>query len=468
MPAASPEEQFDLVVIGAGPGGYVAAIRAAQLGLKTACVEREKALGGTCLRVGCIPSKALLESSERYAEARHGLDEHGVVLKEVALDLARMMKRKEGIVGQLTRGIEGLFKKNKVTRVLGHGRLDGPGRVLVIDPEGKERVLGARRVLIATGSAVATLPGVPMDWDRIGGSTEALSYPEVPKHLIVIGAGVIGLELGSVWARLGAKVTVLEYLDRVLPGMDAEVAQAAQKVLARQGLTFKLGVRVTGARVEGQECVVEAEGMEPLRGDRVLVAVGRRPYTEDLGLESVGITLDPRGRIPVDAHFRTQAPDVYAIGDVIPGPMLAHKASEEGVACVERMVTGAGHINYDAIPNIVYTHPEVASVGKTEDELKQAGTPYRKGTFPFMANGRAKALGTTDGFVKVLAHAETDRVLGVHIIGPRAGDLIAEVAVAVEFGASSEDIARCVHAHPTLAEAVKEAALAVDGRPIHF
>lgn len=469
MAAQEPEERFDLVVIGAGPGGYVAAIRAAQLGLKTACVEREQALGGTCLRVGCIPSKALLESSERFAEAKHGLDEHGVVLREVGLDLARMLKRKDGIVGQLTKGVDGLFKKNKVARYLGHGRLDGPGRVLVIDPQGKERVLGAQRVLIATGSAVATLKGVEMDWDRIGSSTEALSYPTVPEHLIVIGAGVIGLELGSVWARLGAKVTVLEYLDRILPGVDLELASAAQKVLARQGLTFKLGVRVTGARVEGDgRCVVEAEGQEPLRADRVLVAVGRRPFTDDLGLESVGITLDPRGRIPTDEHFRTRAAEVYAIGDVIAGPMLAHKASEEGVACVERMVTGAGHLNYDAIPNIVYTHPEIASVGKTEEELKAAGTPYRKGSFPFLANGRAKALGTTDGFVKFLAHPETDRILGVHILGPRAGDLIAEVAVAIEFGASSEDLARCVHAHPTLAESVKEAALAVDKRQIHL
>lgn len=469
MAAQEPEERFDLVVIGAGPGGYVAAIRAAQLGLKTACVEREQALGGTCLRVGCIPSKALLESSERFAEAKHGLDEHGVVLREVGLDLARMLKRKDGIVGQLTKGVDGLFKKNKVARYLGHGRLDGPGRVLVIDPQGKERVLGAQRVLIATGSAVATLKGVEMDWDRIGSSTEALSYPTVPEHLIVIGAGVIGLELGSVWARLGAKVTVLEYLDRILPGVDLELANAAQKVLARQGLTFKLGVRVTGARVEADgRCVVEAEGQEPLRADRVLVAVGRRPFTDDLGLESVGITLDPRGRIPTDEHFRTRAAEVYAIGDVIAGPMLAHKASEEGVACVERMVTGAGHLNYDAIPNIVYTHPEIASVGKTEEELKAAGTPYRKGSFPFLANGRAKALGTTDGFVKFLAHPETDRILGVHILGPRAGDLIAEVAVAIEFGASSEDLARCVHAHPTLAESVKEAALAVDKRQIHL
>jgi dihydrolipoamide dehydrogenase len=467
--AQQPEDTFDLVVIGSGPGGYVAAIRAAQLGLKTACVEREKALGGTCLRVGCIPSKALLESSERFEDARHHLAEHGVKVSEVGLDLVKMLERKDRIVGQLTGGVAGLFKKNKVTRFHGHGRLDGPGRVLVIDPEGKERVLGAKHVLIATGSAVATLKGVAMDGDKIGTSTEALAYPAVPEHLIVIGAGVIGLELGSVWLRLGAKVTVLEYLDRILPGIDSEVAQAAQKAFTKQGFTFKLGVRVTGARVDADgKCTVEAEGLEPLRADRVLVAVGRRPYTDDLGLASVGITLDPRGRIPTDEHFHTKAENVYAIGDVIAGPMLAHKASEEGVACVERLVTGAGHINYDAIPNVVYTHPEVASVGKTEEELKAAGIPYRKGSFQFMHNGRAKALGTTEGFVKVLAHQETDRVLGVHIFGARAGDVIAEVAVAIEFGASSEDIARAVHAHPTLAEVVKEAALAVDGRPIHI
>lgn len=469
MAAQAPEDTFDLVVIGAGPGGYVAAIRAAQLGLKVACVEREKALGGTCLRVGCIPSKALLESSERFDEAKRHLGEHGIQISEVGLDLAKMLKRKERIVGQLTGGVDGLFKKNKVTRLHGHGRLDGPGRVLVVAPDGKERVLGARSVLLATGSAVATLKGVVLDGDRVGTSTEALSYPEVPKHLIVIGAGVIGLELGSVWLRLGAKVTVLEYLDRILPGIDLEVANAAQKAFTKQGFEFKLGVRVTGARAEADgQCTVEAEGLAPLRADRVLVCVGRKPYTEDLGLESVGISLDNRGRIPTDAHFKTKAANVYAIGDVIAGPMLAHKASEEGVACVERLVTGSGHLNYDAIPNVVYTNPEVASVGKTEEELKQAGVQYRKGAFLFQHNGRAKALQQTDGFVKVLADAKTDRVLGVHIFGPRAGDVIAEVAVAVEFGASSEDIARAVHAHPTLAEVVKEAALAVDGRPIHI
>ena len=461
-------ERFDLVVIGAGPGGYVAAIRAAQLGLKVACVEEEKRLGGTCLRVGCIPSKALLESSERYAEARDHLKDHGVSIGELRLDLGAMLGRKDRIVAGLTKGIEGLFKKNRVERVLGRGRLDGPGRVVVAAPDGTSRALEAERVLLATGSVVATLPGVELDGDRIGTSTEALAYPEVPQHLVVIGAGVIGLELGSVWARLGAKVTVLEYLDRILPGTDAEVAATAQKLLAKQGLDFQLGVRVTGARRHGDGCVVEAAGREPVYCDRVLLCVGRRPNSKDLGLETVGVVPDKRGQVPVDAHYQTTARGVYAIGDLIAGPMLAHKAEEEGIACVERIVTGSGHVNYDAIPNVVYTNPEVASVGKTEEELKQAQVPYRKGSFPFAANGRARALHQTDGFVKVLAHAQTDRVLGVHVVGPRAGDLIAEVAVAVEFGASSEDIARAVHAHPTLAEVVKEAALAVDGRAIHM
>ncbi len=457
---------YDLVVIGGGPGGYVAAIRAAQLGLKTACVDENDALGGTCLRVGCIPSKALLESSERYAEARDHFKDHGITVEGLSFDLGALMKRKDKVVKTLTTGIRGLFKKNGVDRFTGRGRLDGPGKVVV---EGKDAAtLEAKNVVVATGSVVATLRGIEMDWDRIGGSTEALSYPEVPGHLVVVGAGVIGLELGSVWGRLGAKVTVVEYLDRILPGVDLEVAQAAQKVLAKQGMDFKLGSKVTGARVEGDGCVVEVEGTEPIRCDRVLVAVGRRPNTEGVGLETVGVELDERGRIPVDAHFATTAPGVFAIGDVIAGPMLAHKAEEEGVACVERIATGYGHVNYDAIPGVVYTHPEVAGVGKTAEELDEAGVPYKVGRFPFLANGRARALNSTDGFVKVLAHAETDRVLGVHIIGPRAGALIAECVVAMEFGASAEDIARCCHAHPTLAEVVKEAALAVDGRAIHI
>ncbi|MEM7587784.1 MAG: dihydrolipoyl dehydrogenase [Acidobacteriota bacterium] len=466
------EHEHDLVVIGSGPGGYVAAIRAAQLGLNTACVEKEPALGGTCLRVGCIPSKALLEASERYEETRHGLAKFGVTVEGVGFDLAAMLDHKDKTVTALTQGVAGLFKKNKITRYEGHGRLDGPGKVVVESGAAGEgattATLRAKHVILATGSEVATLPGVEMDWDRIGSSTEALSYPEVPGHLVVIGAGYIGLELGSVWARLGAKVTVLEYLDRILPGMDGDTAKRALQIFKKQGIDFRLGTRVTGARVEGEQCIVEAEGMEPITCDRVLVAVGRRPYTENLGLSTVGIELDERGRVPVDEHFRTAAEGVYAIGDVIVGPMLAHKAEHEGVACAEFLATGIGHVNYDAIPGIVYTHPEIATVGKSEEQLEEAGIKYRKGKFPFSANGRAKALAQTDGQVKVLADAETDRVLGVHIIGPRAGDLIAEAAVAMEFGASSEDIARSVHAHPTLAEAVKEAALAVDKRTINF
>jgi dihydrolipoamide dehydrogenase len=456
----------DLVVIGGGPGGYVAAIRAAQLGLNVACVEDEAPLGGTCLRVGCIPSKALLEASERYHEVKHGLEEFGVRATGVELDLGKMLGKKGDVVRALTQGVAYLFKKNKVTRYHGHGRLVGKGHVLV---EGEERTeLRANHVILATGSKPASLPGVVFDGDRIGTSTEALSYPEVPKHLVVIGAGYIGLELGSVWKRLGAQVTVVEYLDRILPGMDSEIAEEAERVFEKQGLALKLGSAVTRATADAQGVVVEMAGKDPLRCDRLLVAVGRVPNTEGLGLESVGIELDPRGRIPVDQHFRTYVEGVYAIGDVIRGPMLAHKASEEGVACVEQIVTGFGHVNYDAIPGIVYTHPEIASVGKTEDELREHKIPYRKGVFPFSANGRARALGSPEGRVKMLAHEDTDRLLGVHVIGPRAGDLIAEAAVAIEFGASSEDLARAVHAHPTLAEAMKEAALAVDGRAVHF
>lgn len=387
-------------------------------------------------------------------------------MKGVTLDLATMLKRKEQVVSANTSGVDFLFKKNKIARYLGQGRIAGPGRVVV--EGGSEAVeLAAKNILIATGSVSASLPGVAPDGDRIGTSTEALEYTEVPQHLIVIGAGYIGLELGSVWRRLGAKVTVLEYLDRILPGMDLELAREAEKIFKKQGLEFRLGSKVTSARVEGNECVVECEGAEPLRGDRVLLAVGRVPNTAGLGLDAIGVATDPRGRITVDEHFATSAPNVYAIGDVIGGAMLAHKAEEEGVACVERLVTGYGHVNYDAIPGIAYTHPEIASVGKTEEQLQTAGINYRKGKFAFRANGRARCIGETDGFVKVLAHADTDRVLGVHIIGPRAGDLIAEAAVAIEFGATSEDIARSTHAHPTLAEAVKEAALDVDGRAIH-
>jgi dihydrolipoamide dehydrogenase len=456
------QQKHDVVVIGGGPGGYVAAIRAAQLGLNAACIEKERALGGTCLRVGCIPSKALLESSERYAEAVNGLKAHGVKVTGVKLDLPSLLGRKDEIVKTLTQGIDGLFRKNKVARYAGHARLDGPGRVMVGDV-----AIEAQHIILATGSKPAALPGVQLDGDKIGTSTEALAYQAVPKHLVVIGAGYIGLELGSVWRRLGAKVTVLEFLPRILPGMDAEMAEEALKIFMKQGLEFRLGCKVTSARMHRGGCVVECEGSGPVKCDRVLLAVGRVPNTDNLGLETVGIQVDNKGRIPVGDHFETSAPGVYAIGDVIRGPMLAHKAEEEGVACIERIVTGYGHVDYNTIPGVCYTEPEIASVGQTEDALKESGASYKRGVFPFMANGRARSLGHTEGRVKVLADAQTDRVLGVHIIGPRAGDLIAEAATAMAFGASSEDIARCCHAHPTLAEALKEAALAVDRRAIH-
>ncbi len=457
----------DLIVIGAGPGGYTAAIRAAQLGLDVACVEKETELGGTCLRIGCIPSKALLESSERYEEAHRDLAAHGVVTGSVKLDLNRMLQRKDQVVSSLTKGVAGLLRKNSVTRYSGHARFLAPTR-LAVEGNGETVETEARHILIATGSRSTSLPGIDLDGDRIGTSTEALSYPEVPGRLAVIGAGYIGLEMGSVWRRLGSKVVVFEYLDRILPGMDSEVAGTAQKLFSRQGMEFRLGSRVIAARAEGDKCIVECEGVESHECDRVLVAVGRKPNTDGLDLETVGIDLDDRGRIAVDDHFRTSVQGVYAIGDVIRGPMLAHKAEEEGVACVETIVTGYGHVNYGAIPGVVYTHPEIASVGQTEDDLARTGMPYRKGVFPFMANGRARAMANTEGFVKILAARDTDRVVGVHVIGPRAGDLIAEAAVAIEFGASSEDIARSSHAHPTLAEVMKEAALATDERALHI
>ena len=457
--------QHDLVVIGAGPGGYIASIRAAQLGLNVACVEKVKELGGTCLRVGCIPSKAMLESSELFHEATDGFEKHGVRFEKVHLDLDAMLKRKNGVVKANTDGIDYLFKKNKVTRYFGTGRFTSPTMVAVDGAQPVE--LDAKNVIIATGSVSAPLKGVELDGDRIGTSTEALNWTEVPKHLVVIGAGAIGLEMGSVWARLGAKVTVLEYMDRILPGMDTEIANEALRLFKKQGFEFQLGVRVTGATKKGKTCTVTIDGKPSIECDRVLLSVGRRPTTEGLGLDKAGIALDERGRVPVNDHFQTSHPNVYAIGDVIRGPMLAHKAEEEGVACVEHIVTGYGHVNYDAIPNVVYTAPEIASVGKTEEELKAANIPYRKGSFPFLANGRARALGHTDGRVKVLAHKDTDRILGAHVLGPRAGDLIAELVCAIEFGASSEDVARTSHAHPTLAEVVKEACLAVDGRALN-
>ena len=457
----------DLIVIGGGPGGYTAAIRAAQLGLDVACIDKNEVLGGTCLRIGCIPSKALLESSELFEKAKSGLGKHGIVAQDVRLDLPGMLRRKDAVVRSLTLGIAGLIRKNKIKRYQATARFLSPSRLVVAGPGGTEKI-GGKHIIIATGSKPAILPGIELDGNLIGTSTEALSYEEVPEHLVVVGAGYIGLELGSVWRRLGSKVTVFEYLNRILPGVDAEVAEYAGKIFAKQGMDFRLGSTVSRARAHEGKCVVEVDGAEPTVCDRVLVSVGRTANTGGLGLEEAGVKLDRRGRIEVGEGFRTSAEGVYAIGDVIRGPMLAHKAEEEGLACVEGIVTGYGHVNYDAIPGVVYTHPEIASVGKTEEQLVQAGVPYRKGKFPFLANGRARALADTNGFAKVLACTRTDRVLGIHIVGPRAGDLIAEAAVAIEFGASSEDIARSSHAHPTLSEAIKEASLATDGRALHI
>jgi dihydrolipoamide dehydrogenase len=458
--------KHQLIVIGAGPGGYVAAIKAAQLGLDVACIEKEPALGGTCLRVGCIPSKALLDASEKiYAVQRNRLI--GLKIGQSELDLPALMAHKDKVVKANTGGVEFLFKKNKVTRYLGHASIVGPHRVSVKGPEGIQEI-EAERILIATGSKAAMLKGVELDYDVVGTSDQAIAYPTVPESLVVIGGGVIGLELGSVWKRLGSKVTVLEYLPTILGGMDAEIAKAAEKIFKKQGLEIRTGVRVTAAYVRDGKGMVELEGGEPLAADRVLLATGRVPNTDGLGLENVGLTTDEKGCIPVNAHYQTAVPSIFAIGDVIAGPMLAHKAEEEGYAAVEYMVTGYGHVDYNSIPNVVYTHPEIASVGRSEEELEAAGVTYKKGSFPFSANGRARAMNDTDGFVKILSHTQTDRVLGVHIIGPRAGDLIAEAAVAMAFHASSEDIARASHAHPTLAEALKEAALAAWDKPIHI
>lgn len=459
--------EHDLVVIGGGPAGYVAAIRAAQLGMNVGCIEKESFLGGTCLRVGCIPSKALLESTERFHEIQHSAAEHGIKVGDVSFDLAVLMKRKEGIVSGLAKGIDDLLRKRKIARYLGLGKIVGPNK-LVVDRNGEKTEITAKRILIATGSKSANLPGIQPDGDRIGFSTEALSYPSVPGHLVVIGAGAIGLELGSVWGRLGAKVSVLEYLDRILPEMDGEIANQAKRVFQKQGMEFHLSTRVTGARRDGDGCIVEREGAEPIRCDRVLVSVGRVPYTEGLGLDSVGVEVNKRGQIPVNEHYQTNVKDIYAIGDVIPGPMLAHKAEEEGVAVVEYLATGYGHVNYDAIPAVVYTHPEVASVGKSEERLQKDGIAYKKGAYPYRGNGRARVIGAIDGMVKILADAKTDRVLGVHILGAHAGDLIAEAVFAMETCASSEDIARTSHAHPSLAEIIKEAAFAVADRAIHY
>ena len=464
-------DTFDVVVIGSGPGGYVCAIRAAQLGLSVACVEKEPTFGGTCLNVGCIPSKALLESSHLFHLAKKGFGRHGIKVKP-ELDLAAMMKRKDKIVTQLTRGVAGLFTKNGVASYRGLGRFASSNVVEVVGPDdGVTATLQAGAVVVATGSSVATLPGVALDGARLISSTAALSLAAVPERLIVIGAGVIGLEMGSVWARLGSKVTVLEYLPTVLPGADSDVSKQLATSFRRTGLKFQLGVRVQSAeRTDDGVRVTYADGDETMTidGDACLVAVGRKPNTAGLGADAAGIKLDERGRIEVDAKWRTAAPGVWAIGDVIKGPMLAHKAEEEGVAVAELLAGKPGHVNYDVMPAVVYTDPEVAWVGKTEDQLKEAGVAYKVGRFPFMANGRAKAMEGTAGFVKMLADLQTDRLLGVHIVGPVAGELIAEMALAMEFGASAEDVARTCHAHPTLTEVVREAALDVGGRVIHI
>jgi dihydrolipoamide dehydrogenase len=461
-------DSFDVIVIGAGPGGYVCAIRAAQLGLKVACVEKRATLGGTCLNVGCIPSKALLQSSEHFEEAKHKLAEHGVNVGQVSLDLAKMQARKGEVVGANVKGIEFLFKKNKVTWLKGAGRVAGPGKVEVAGT-----TYDTKHIVIATGSESTPLPGVEVDEKQVVTSTGALELEKVPGHLVVIGGGVIGLELGSVWRRLGAEVTVVEFLDRLVPGMDAEIGKNFERILGKQGMKFRLKTKVTGAKKDasGVTLAVEPVGggaAQEIKADVVLVAIGRRAYTEGLGLKEAGVALDERGRVHTDGHFATNVPGIWAIGDVIAGAMLAHKAEEEGVALAEHLAGQKPHINYDAIPGVVYTWPEVASIGKTEEELKAAGIAYKVGKFPFTANGRARAMGEMDGFVKILADKQTDRLLGAHILGPDAGTLIAEIGVAMEFGASAEDVARTCHAHPSLNEAVKEAALAVDGRPIHI
>ena len=465
-------EHYDIVIIGGGPGGYPAAIRAAQLGLRVACIESRQRLGGTCLNVGCIPSKALLESSERFIAARTEFAEHGVEFEGLRLNLPKLMAHKDNVVSGLGNGIDFLMRKHKITRLVGTGSIPAPGQVTLTDSSGATQALTATSIVIATGSDSATLPGVPIDEARIVSSTGALTLPEVPKHLVVIGAGYVGLELGSVWRRLGANVTVIEYLDRITSGMDTELSQALHKVLEEQGFVFRLSQKVTGARSEDNEIVLMAEPAqggpsEEIRADYVLVSIGRRPFTDGLGLDAIGITRDRKGYIQVDEHWRTNVDGIYAIGDVIGGPMLAHKATEEGVALAEQLAGLPGHVNYDAIPAVVYTAPEVASVGQTEDALKVDGVSYKVGRFPFSANSRARAKAQTDGFVKVLADATTDRVLGVHIIGPEAGSLIHEAVVATEFRGSAEDIARSCHAHPTLPEALKEAAMAVDNWALH-
>ncbi len=467
---------FDLIVIGAGPGGYVAAIRAAQLGMNVACVEKRSTLGGTCLNIGCIPSKALLQSSHKYEEARDHFESRGITVGKLSFDLAKMMAHKDKIVSDLTKGIDFLFKKNKVARFFGTGSFSGKNEITVTDDKGATQKISAKNILIATGSDAASLPGIAIDEKNILTSTGALALTEVPKHLVVIGGGVIGLEMASVWRRLGAQVTVVEFMPTIGGPMDSEVAKNLQRSLTKMGMDFRLETKVVGAEKQttrGKTSVTltlePASGgaREKIEADAVLVSVGRKPYTSGLGLDAAGVKLDERGRISVDAHFQTNVPGIYAIGDVIAGPMLAHKAEEEGVICVEMLAGQKPHIDYDKIPSVVYTWPEVASVGKTEEELKKAGIEYKAGKFPFAANSRAKANDDTVGFVKILEEKSSGKIVGAHIIGPDAGTLIAEITLAMEFGASAEDIYRTCHAHPTLNEAVKEAAMAVDGHAVH-
>lgn len=463
-------ETFDLVVIGSGPGGYVGAIRAAQLGLKTAIVEKDSTYGGTCLNVGCIPSKALLDSSEHYAATQHEMADHGVIIKGgVELDLPTMMKRKDKVVSDNTNGIAYLFKKNKITPFQGMGLLKSANEVEVTKPDGTKQTLQAKNIMLATGSVPNELPFMKFNGKNIISSTEALKLPQVPSKMVVVGAGAIGLELGSVWSRLGTEVTVIEYTNKICGLMDAGLSDRLYKILQKQGLKFILGAKITGARIAKNVAVADFEllkdnSKQSIETDIILVAVGRQPFSQGLGLEALGIKKDARGFVQVNAHYQTNVQNIFAIGDLIPGPMLAHKAEEEGVAVAERLAGHAGHVNYDTVPAVIYTWPEFAAVGLTEEQLKQNGVPYNVGSFPFSANGRARAANSTDGMVKVIAHKETDKLLGVHIVGPRASDLIMEAVVCMEFGGSAEDLARSFHAHPTFSEAVREAALGCDNR----
>ena len=467
------ENNFDLIVVGGGPGGYVCAIRAAQLGLKTACIESRGALGGTCLNVGCIPSKSLLNLSENYHKAKKDFSQQGIEIEGIKLNIEKMMSNKNKSIQVLTKGVEFLFKKNKVTYFKGKGVLLSKNDIIVYESNNQRTNLKSKNIVIATGSTVSSLPGIEINEKNIVSSTGALSFDKVPTKLVVIGGGYIGLEMGSVWSRLGTDVTVIEYLDHITPGMDREISNEFQKILSKQGIKFKMGSKVESVEDKGKSVIVSYTNVknskkEVLEVDKVLVSVGRKPYTEGLNLSKVGVKKDSKGRIEVNNRLQTSVSNIYAIGDVIKGPMLAHKAEEEGIAVAEILAGQAGHVNYDVIPGVVYTSPEVATVGKTEEQLKEEKKSYKTGKFPFLANSRAKVNNETEGFVKILADSKTDKVLGVHIIGPHCGDMIAEMALAMEFGASAEDIARTCHAHPTHTEAIKEAALAVDKRPIHF